>query len=159
MTGSSDLEQRAFEHHALELVERFIQRFNDVSCACRVDEPTDDSLPDGRMDALLYRAAEAVDEPQWRMDLCLLRFVTPRAAVLVQEDGQSSPAQLRKLVRRQVMEFHLVDECGDNVLDKQQCHQIDRQVALILRILDYARRRQNCDSDWSHVPVTPLMYG
>lgn len=67
--------------------------------------------------------------------------------------------ELEPVIRRVITEQSFVDECGDTVMDGQGKEVIERQVQVILRVLESVRQESLASGRWSDVPLTPQMFG
>jgi hypothetical protein len=67
--------------------------------------------------------------------------------------------ELEPMIRRVVTEQNFVDECGDTVMDAQGIKMIERQVQVILKVLESVRQQALASGQWSDVPLTPQMFG
>ncbi len=103
--------------------------------------------------------SRGAEEPQPVLDAATVRWILPRLMRLADDLHGEPIEQLAPAVRRMLMEQAFVDAHGDAVLIDAERRQIDEQVAMLLRILEQARREQHANGQWATVPVTPQMFG
>lgn len=91
--------------------------------------------------------------------LCLLRKVLPEMVRLAEYAHDRPMASLEPEIRQRLLEGSFNDENGDTSCDEPEIANIDRDVQLIVRVLEAVRTEALACGYWSDAPVTPLMCG
>lgn len=91
--------------------------------------------------------------------LCVLRKLLPELLRLVESCHEQQIESLRHEVRTHLLEASFNNDNGDTSCDEPELADIDRNVALMLRVLDRVRTEALARGVWSVAPATPLMCG
>lgn len=67
--------------------------------------------------------------------------------------------ELRPMIRRLVHEHRFVDSPGDACVEAGAARRIERQVELLVRVLEGVRQAAMESGEWSATPAAPLMCG
>lgn len=90
---------------------------------------------------------------------CPALWVLPELLNLVCEQRDRPVQEMTPMVRRLIVEQSFVDENGDSIFDARARSQVEKQVEVIVRVLESIRQEALSDGRWSNVPLADMMYG
>ncbi|MCE9589470.1 MAG: hypothetical protein K8S99_02985 [Planctomycetes bacterium] len=91
--------------------------------------------------------------------LWMLRKFLPDTMRIVEAAHDQPIESLEPEIRQHLLEGSFVDENGDASSDEPELANIDRDVTLMMRVLDTVRTEALARGYWSDAPVTPIMFG
>ncbi|MEX0774268.1 MAG: hypothetical protein WD042_01000 [Phycisphaeraceae bacterium] len=99
------------------------------------------------------------DASQRRTDTCPALWVLHELIGLVEEFHQIPVVQIEPTIRKLIVEQSFVDENGDCVFDADSQVEVDRQVEMIVRVLERVRQQALAVGTWCEAPLTEQYVG
>jgi hypothetical protein len=90
---------------------------------------------------------------------CPVLPVLPELLELIQEAPDQPVYQLVSTIRQLLVEREFIDGNGDSVVGEDVQDTIDRQVGLIVGVLEQLRRDGIDQGHWSEFRAAPIMFG